>query len=277
MPTNGHRDLVRAVCENPDDDLPRLAYADWLDDHGDPARAEFIRVQVRLPQLGYDRRNSRKERDHLEARQRELLDRHLSDWQSPFADRLLKPWPDGERLKYGRPGFHRGFAEFGSVTVDAARRLVMAGHDLEPTNPLGVYEDWGGYDPAGLVEIGRSPEAARIWWLCLNEATDADASAIATSLTLRNLTHLKLLNGTVTDVGVSALARWPLAAGLEELILDDNPGITDAGASALADSPYLGRLDRLELDRTGIGPAGRARLRARFGLVFRFVLEPPRS
>jgi uncharacterized protein (TIGR02996 family) len=36
--------LPRAINESPNDDTPRLVYADWLDEHGDPNRAEFIRV-----------------------------------------------------------------------------------------------------------------------------------------------------------------------------------------------------------------------------------------
>ena len=35
-------------AENPDDDAPRLIFADWLDEHGEARRAEFIRVQVEL-------------------------------------------------------------------------------------------------------------------------------------------------------------------------------------------------------------------------------------
>ncbi|HVL16173.1 MAG TPA: TIGR02996 domain-containing protein [Gemmata sp.] len=37
--------LFRAVRENPADDLPRLAYADWLEENGQPERGEFIRLQ----------------------------------------------------------------------------------------------------------------------------------------------------------------------------------------------------------------------------------------
>jgi uncharacterized protein (TIGR02996 family) len=43
--------LLRAVCENPDDDLPRLVLADWLDEHDEPERAEFIRCAVELARL----------------------------------------------------------------------------------------------------------------------------------------------------------------------------------------------------------------------------------
>src|SRR5579872_702669 len=40
--------LLRAILENPADDSARLVYADWLDEHGQSERAEFIRVQIEL-------------------------------------------------------------------------------------------------------------------------------------------------------------------------------------------------------------------------------------
>jgi uncharacterized protein (TIGR02996 family) len=56
--------LFAAICAHPDDDTPRLAYADWLDEHlpdrtpspaaGPSARAEYIRVQCRLAQYPFD-------------------------------------------------------------------------------------------------------------------------------------------------------------------------------------------------------------------------------
>src|SRR5438105_456929 len=63
--------LLAAICAHPDEDTPRLAFADWLDEHGAPARrgkrpprftpaergafeAEYVRVQCRLAQLPFD-------------------------------------------------------------------------------------------------------------------------------------------------------------------------------------------------------------------------------
>ncbi len=43
--------FLEAIIGRPDDDGPRLAYADWLDERGDAARAEFIRVQIALARL----------------------------------------------------------------------------------------------------------------------------------------------------------------------------------------------------------------------------------
>jgi uncharacterized protein (TIGR02996 family) len=40
--------LLEAVFAHPADDAPRLVYADWLDEHGEPAQAAFIRAQIEL-------------------------------------------------------------------------------------------------------------------------------------------------------------------------------------------------------------------------------------
>jgi uncharacterized protein (TIGR02996 family) len=42
--------LNRAVAAAPDDDLPRLVYADWLEEHDEPAYAAFVRAQIELAQ-----------------------------------------------------------------------------------------------------------------------------------------------------------------------------------------------------------------------------------
>jgi uncharacterized protein (TIGR02996 family) len=43
--------FLAAICAQPDEDMPRLAFADWLDEHGEHDRAEFVRVQVALAAL----------------------------------------------------------------------------------------------------------------------------------------------------------------------------------------------------------------------------------
>ena len=44
--------FLAAIVDRPDDDLPRLVYADYLDETGDAERAEFIRVQCDLARTG---------------------------------------------------------------------------------------------------------------------------------------------------------------------------------------------------------------------------------
>jgi uncharacterized protein (TIGR02996 family) len=104
-----HQDaFLQAILENPDDDTPRLIYADYLDEHGDPDRAEFIRVQVALATLPPD--DSR--RGQLGDRERQLLVEHREEWLGP-----LRP------LLSGR-AFRRGFLD--AITVPAATYLRHA-------------------------------------------------------------------------------------------------------------------------------------------------------
>src|SRR5262245_42365097 len=52
--------LLAAICDNPEEDTPRLAFADWLDENGrrdDRMRAAFIRAQIELARLPEDDEN----------------------------------------------------------------------------------------------------------------------------------------------------------------------------------------------------------------------------
>ena len=43
--------LYRAICAEPDEDTPRLAFADLVDEEGDHHRAGFIRAQIALARV----------------------------------------------------------------------------------------------------------------------------------------------------------------------------------------------------------------------------------
>src|SRR4051812_23231024 len=74
-----HDALVQAILHAPDDDAPRLVYADWLDETGDADRAEFIRVQCRMARLPfYDPSYA-----ELDRRSRALLAVHQAEWRLP--------------------------------------------------------------------------------------------------------------------------------------------------------------------------------------------------
>src|SRR6476619_208277 len=88
-----HDALVQAILHAPDDDAPRLVYADWLEENGDADRAEFIRVQCRVARLPfYD-----PDYAALTRRTYELLVRHRRAWRIPYLA--------------ARQEFRRGFVE----------------------------------------------------------------------------------------------------------------------------------------------------------------------
>ena len=47
--------LLQDILANPDDDAPRLVYADWLEEHGEADRAEFIRAQIEAARLAQEK------------------------------------------------------------------------------------------------------------------------------------------------------------------------------------------------------------------------------
>src|SRR4051812_45771075 len=73
------RAFIDAILEAPDDDAPRLVFADWLDEYGgdaERARAEFIRLQCEAAK----RPAGDPRRADLERREDELLVAHGAEW-----------------------------------------------------------------------------------------------------------------------------------------------------------------------------------------------------
>jgi uncharacterized protein (TIGR02996 family) len=77
MPPPGYEPFLRAICADPEDDTARLVYADWLEENGQPERAEFIRVQVERARL----RAAGADTEALERRLRELRHAHEYEWR----------------------------------------------------------------------------------------------------------------------------------------------------------------------------------------------------
>lgn len=80
--------FLRSICDDINDDLRRLVFADWLDERGDP-RGEWLRIGCELAELG----PKAKRRKKLEARKRELQESHresLTVWERRFAVARIK-------------------------------------------------------------------------------------------------------------------------------------------------------------------------------------------
>ena len=43
--------FLAEIIAHPEDDTPRLIFADWLEEHGEEERAEFIRVQCAMARI----------------------------------------------------------------------------------------------------------------------------------------------------------------------------------------------------------------------------------
>jgi len=264
MPTDDQRAFWNAIRANPADDTPRLVYADWLQEHGDEPRAEFIRVQCALARLPHDQRKSRTERNRLQARERELLAAHRDEWLAPWVEAAFGDLLPAERDDWAnRRDFRRGFLYYVHLSLESGARLAESGYEPEPVDDLEIERERPSDELHRVASVARWPFGTCLNALSLGGATDEEVIAVVVGGRLTNLVRLNLSLGTVTDAGVIELARSPILASVRSLALWENP-IGDAGARALAESPFLSPDCDLFLTSDPISDDALALLRARF-------------
>ena len=259
----GHDDaFLRDICENPDDDAPRMIYADWLSDHGQPERAEFIRLQCRL--AAADALDD-PDRWMLLARAEQLLRAHGKGWVGPLR-RLVKRWR-----------FRRGFVEWAALPAatflghgEELFRLAPVRHVrlLGEAVPVARRHPWTGQPiPPGrtqslerlLPDLLEAPHLAKLRGLDLSYQL-FDLLVFDVLIESAHFPRLESLNlsGTAvcSDEGFHLLAGAGQLEHLRELSLSDpqNERQAQSGRSiggeamaALAHSPHLRRVDRLAL------------------------------
>ncbi len=200
------RAFLEEVIANPSDDTPRLIYADYLEEAGDP-RGEFIRLQCELERL--DIFNPR----YLDTIHRceELLSEHNATWAGEQSQDL--------RVS----AFHRGFID--TVTV-RARAFLEEGESLYRDMPV----HWLRFNY--LKGLGkRLAECEALSNIkCLDLAglkvPDEDLIALLNSTHLTNLQALKLGSWETpvsADIG-KAISGMPSAATIQQLHISPGDG-----------------------------------------------------
>src|SRR5262245_60556904 len=104
--------LLQAIRDDPDDDLPRLAYADWLEEYGveeQLARAEFIRAQVALSRMPEDDPT----RPALVMREAALVLHHGEGWRA-----AVENWVTASEGHFTVSPFCRGFLDEVHLRLD---------------------------------------------------------------------------------------------------------------------------------------------------------------
>ena len=115
--------FLEAILESPDDDAVRLVFADFLEENGEPERAEFIRIQIAHHQLNeYDPR-----RRVLGYRIDALLKRFGTKWRAEL------PKLDGVIWAHFQRGFvHAVYVTNPDVLAECADTIV----DASPVDTL---------------------------------------------------------------------------------------------------------------------------------------------
>ena len=225
-----HDALLRAIAENPDEDTPRLAFADYLDELGgdaNVARAEFIRLECEIARLAADDPH----RKGLESRRAKLWVTYRREWKT------IVPEIPGINWR----GYDRGFltvldADLMSLFVDRAAELFAAA-PIQGVRILAA-------DPVVTASLAALP---RLSWLRELDLTACRGPRRAQDRRIAAAVGYEWdVEGVLSDEDAAILARSPGVANLRVLRLGGNR-ITDEGARALAASPYLKNIRRLDL------------------------------
>ncbi|MBN9118379.1 MAG: TIGR02996 domain-containing protein [Planctomycetes bacterium] len=259
------RALIAAIIANPDEDTPRLVYADWLDEHADAlpeerrtearARAELIRVQVERAALLFGEPGFTTRDYPLGRRAEEIAEEHMRSWvrELPGAARRGVTFALDRgfvgAVRCGVPYFiETGAALMNAAPVTAARltglnrrnvrRLISSG-TVERLHTLMLFADDTPHDAIGeLLECAAVPRLTALY-LDNGSVDDPDyptrrgrsdelIARVAGLTRLTGLRRLVLFAAGVSGHGAEALLRAEHLAGLEVLDLCENPSLGPA-------------------------------------------------
>lgn len=218
--------LLRAIIEAPDDDAPRLIYADWLDENGDPARAEFIRVQCDMHGMP----NPDDRWNQLLRRSKALLRTNAKRWLKELPGKPAVSWSDR---------YTRGFLQNGTATRWS--RFAKVWRQIYAVTPLTFLVIQSITDQE-IAEFLVRPETSFLQHVFLRTTGTVDDA--------------------ITRLGNSSVpTRWSV---LTVNSLNDD-SLTDLGARAIIESSSLHGLSSLSLPMRQLSPAARSALVERFG------------
>lgn len=257
-----HDAFLADILENPEDDAPRLIYADWLDERGESERAEFIRVQCALAREPLDHP------DYPRWQQREAqLQPRAYSWAGPLTEWCVQCV------------FRRGFIEMIEIEastflsraqeiidfapVRSVKLLHLYAEHLAPLARLSslqritVLQASGRYRHSGCQKLFSSPYLRHLVGLAVHDTPIglSGLSALLESPSISGLTHLNL---GATGIGLEGVHRLSLSAKSQHLLALDlrGNGLGSAALRALDRSPYLRRLQRLGMWFNQLGDEG---------------------
>ena len=220
--------ILAAIAADPEDDTARLAYADFVEENGEPDRAAFIRNQVELARL----KSGDPALYHLVKQNNRFHYEYVPFWRAGL--------PHLPGIEWGH--FKRGLIE----EVQAESEVAIVGNAKEifaqPAIHIIRLARFG-----GTRVFAQMPELARIRSLRFigAGATSRDLLRLLASPYLENLAVLDLHDNRADDACAEVLAETPFPS-LRELWLGSNR-VGNSGGRALAECTGLQQLCFLDL------------------------------
>ena len=240
------RPFLEAIREEPDDDLHRLAWADWLEEQGDDDRATFLRAQLAAARLD----ETDLALDALEDRADDLLAAHENEWAGRVGELAFDL------------GWSRGCIESATLSADM---LLDHGDELFATTPIRRVRLLAAEDD--LPRVAGCPWLAGVEHLDVSTVTvesspvaapylrDQSLQKLLASPHLGRLTSLDLRGHGIEGPLIETLIGTGLLGRLRRLDLSGNKSLGDRATRRLAeaDAPHL---EWLGLDGTNITSLG---------------------
>jgi uncharacterized protein (TIGR02996 family) len=198
--------LYRAICAEPDEDTPRLAFADLIEEEGDPLRAAFIRAQIALARVPpYD----------MSA----VTTRHVNPG-AVNGHAMAHTLPTNLPEAYGWHAFEfrRGFPwKIGVHSVDAFDPAGDAVFEMAPIRAL----DIGSLGRPDIAILADWPHLSRLERLEFSSAHlgPHEAERLGNAPFAAAMAELAFEFDGISAEGLEALVRTPLFARLRALDL----------------------------------------------------------
>jgi uncharacterized protein (TIGR02996 family) len=259
--------LLRACQDEPFDDARRLVLADWLEEHGDADRAEYLRLSFAPERFWYGGEGTA-----LAIRYEQLLRANAERWLGP-----ARQWYFGASLS-------RGF-----VTIHASARQLLDHPPAElPADVLPWLENLylrSDSEPAerddvlssSLLGLFSQLEFCGDFHDARHKLGEPEVRLLVANPALNGVRFLRLTWNRLDRACAELLARCEHLAELRHLDLNANP-LGDEGAAALAEAPWLAGVTRLHLGETALSAAGFASIfrSPRLGLLTHLSLTNSR-
>lgn len=193
--------LHKFIVEDPMDDTSRLAYADWLEEHGNEIRGQFIRFQIEASQRGYNQESARAAAD-------DLLKANRYEWERS----LRNHGASDIEWERGFP-YHVRFSQSRHILADISRSRYKVNPDAETVfdiAPITSLDLTGAnFDYEGMRALATSPKLRQITHLNLTHAyRDPEVlQALGLSAILRHVISLDLRDNPIGTVGAQVIMQ----------------------------------------------------------------------
>jgi uncharacterized protein (TIGR02996 family) len=256
--------FLDAIADEPEQNLHRLVFADWLDAQGQQPRAELIRVQCQLEQLAPDDPKA----FALRRRADDLLHAYERQWLGEWSERLV-------RWRFRR-GFLHAATLLPTVFLHDGARLLRE----HPIYRLSFVDEEGNPPPPEAVpDLAACPALARVGALDLSGGREPSlwsnargsrgnpdwARALAASEHIERLQELTFADSDgpgasfLSKDDLSRLASANHLRNLRRLGLGDNwhnPNLDAEAVRIVAAASFAGNLRRLDLSGCPLGDEG---------------------